>query len=40
VAAIDTQGRKAIDVFYLTIDGNKLSSADKQAIEDAILTSL
>jgi [protein-PII] uridylyltransferase len=40
VAAIDTQGRKAIDVFYLTIDGNKLSSADKQAIEDALLTSL
>jgi [protein-PII] uridylyltransferase len=40
VAAIDTQGRKAIDVFYLTIDGNKLNSADKQAIEDALLTSL
>jgi [protein-PII] uridylyltransferase len=40
VAAIDTQGRKAIDVFYLTIDGNKLSSADKQTIEDALLTSL
>jgi [protein-PII] uridylyltransferase len=40
VAAIDTQGRKAIDVFYLTINGNKLSSADKQAIEDAIITSL
>jgi [protein-PII] uridylyltransferase len=40
VAAIDTQGRKAIDVFYLTIDGKKLSSGDKQAIEDALLTSL
>jgi [protein-PII] uridylyltransferase len=40
VAAIDTQGRKAIDVFYLTIDGNKLDPADKQAIEDALLTSL
>lgn len=40
VAAIDTQGRKAIDVFYLTIDGIKLSSADKQAIEDALLTTL
>ncbi|HET9177320.1 MAG TPA: [protein-PII] uridylyltransferase [Terriglobia bacterium] len=40
VAAIDTQGRKAIDVFYLTIDGNKLSSSDKQAIEDALLTFL
>ena len=40
VAAIDTQGRKAIDVFYLTVNGNKLGSADKQAIEDALLTSL
>jgi len=40
VAAIDTQGRKAIDVFYLTVDGNKLSSPDQQAIEDALLTSL
>ncbi len=40
VAAIDTQGHKAIDVFYLTIDGNKLSSEDKQAVEDALLTSL
>lgn len=40
VAAIDTQGRKAIDVLYLTIDGNKLSPADKQAIEDALLTTL
>ena len=40
VAAIDTQGHKAIDVFYLTVDGNKLSSGDKQAVEDALLTSL
>jgi [protein-PII] uridylyltransferase len=40
VAAIDTQGHKAIDVFYLTIDGNKLRSSDQQAIEDALLTAL
>lgn len=40
VAAIDTQGHKAIDVFYLTLDGHKLSSADKQAIEDALFTAL
>jgi [protein-PII] uridylyltransferase len=40
VASIDTQGRSAIDVFYLTIDGKKLSAEDKQAIEDDLLTSL
>jgi [protein-PII] uridylyltransferase len=40
VAAIDTQGRKAIDVFYLTVNGSKPCSPDKQAIEDALLTSL
>jgi [protein-PII] uridylyltransferase len=40
VAAIDTQGRKAIDVFYLTVDGNKLSPSDQQAVEDALLTAL
>lgn len=40
VAAVDTQGHKAIDVFYLTIDGNKLRSGVKQALEDALLTAL
>ena len=40
VAMIDTQGRKAIDVFYLTIDGNKLGIEKKQAIEDALLGAL
>ena len=40
VAAIDTQGHRAIDVFYLTIDGKKLTAEDKQAIEDDLLTSL
>jgi [protein-PII] uridylyltransferase len=40
VAMIDTQGRKAIDVFYLTIDGNKLGEAKKQAIEENLLNSL
>ncbi len=40
VAMIDTQGHKAIDVFYLTIDGKKLSPEKKQAIEDALLTAL
>ena len=40
VAAIDTQGRKAIDVFYLTRNGSKLRSEDKQVVEDALLTAL
>jgi len=40
VAMIDTQGHKAIDVFYLTIDEKKLSPAKKQAIEEALLTAL
>ena len=40
VAAIDTQGRKAIDVFYLTAEGGKLGSEDKQAVEDAPLPAL
>lgn len=40
VAMIDTQGRRAIDVFYLSIDGNKLGSEKKQAIEEALRTSL
>jgi [protein-PII] uridylyltransferase len=40
VAAIDTQGRKVIDVFYLTVDGSKLRSEDKQAVADALLTAL
>ena len=40
VAAVDTQGRKAIDVFYLTVDGNKLGPEDKQAVEDVLLTAL
>ena len=40
VAAIDTQGRKAIDVFYLTINGNKLSLSDKESIQDGLLAAL
>ena len=40
VAIIDTQGRRAIDVFYLTLDGNKLSPAKQQAIEAALLAAL
>jgi len=40
VAMIDTQGHNAIDVFYLTLDGNKLSTAQTQAIEEALLLAL
>ena len=37
VALIETQGQKAIDVFYLTAGGKKLSSPKKQAIQEALL---
>jgi [protein-PII] uridylyltransferase len=40
VAMVDTQGRKAIDVFYLTIDGNKIGVAKKQALEEGLLSLL
>lgn len=40
VAIVDTQGHKAIDVFYLTVSGKKLTPSKQQNIEDALLTSL
>jgi [protein-PII] uridylyltransferase len=40
VAMIDTQGHRAVDVFYLTIDGSKLGAEKKQAVEEALVTSL
>lgn len=40
IALIDTEGQKAIDVFYLTSAGAKLDSSRQLAIRDALLESL
>ncbi|HUZ47341.1 MAG TPA: [protein-PII] uridylyltransferase [Terriglobia bacterium] len=40
VALIETQGEKAIDVFYLTKGNRKLEEANKQAIRDTLLKAL
>ena len=37
VALIDTEGQKAIDVFYLTVGGAKLDVVRKQALAEALL---
>jgi len=37
IALIDTEGEKAIDVFYLTAQGRKLPPELQRAIETALL---
>ena len=39
-ALIDTEGRTAIDVFYLTCKGGKLPEAQKKQLEKTLVTTL
>lgn len=36
IALVDTQGNRAIDVFYLTLQGKKLSDAAAEALREAV----
>ena len=40
VALIDTEGQRAIDVFYLTLDGAKLGASHQRKLRDALLAQL
>ncbi len=40
VALVDTEGETAIDVFYLTHGGTRLSEADKVLLKDALLEAI
>ena len=39
-ALIDTQGEKAIDVFYLTMQGRKLDDALQETLRESLICSL
>ncbi|HEV2577036.1 MAG TPA: HD domain-containing protein [Acidobacteriaceae bacterium] len=40
VALVDTEGETAIDVFYLTQNGNRLSAAQKRELRDALVEAI
>jgi [protein-PII] uridylyltransferase len=40
IALVDTEGPKAIDVFYLTASGNKLDAARQETLHAALLVAL
>jgi [protein-PII] uridylyltransferase len=40
VALIDTEGQRAIDVFYLTLDGAKLGASHQRKLRDLLLAQL
>ena len=38
VALIDTEGQRAVDAFYLTVNGAKLDASHQQALRNALQT--
>lgn len=40
VALVDTEGETAIDVFYLTHDGGRLTAAEELALRDALVSAI
>ena len=40
IALIDTEGQMAIDVFYLTLNGNKLSASQEDELRADLLEEL
>jgi [protein-PII] uridylyltransferase len=40
VALVDTEGETAIDVFYLTQNGNRLTAAQKRELRSALVDAI